>query len=116
VCSDTAIRPASSRVSAPVARWRSSSVSRRVSPQARPTGGPAAGVTGQRIWQPAGDRHHIVLDLDFDTADQATSFLRFLQTEVWAAPGGAGGAGNAPALAGAPRITILDPVPGQDAR
>jgi hypothetical protein len=76
----------------------------------------AAGVTGQRIWQPAGDRHGIVLDLDLDTADQATSFLRFLQTEVWAAPGSAGSTGNAPALAGAPRTTILDPVPGQDVR
>ena len=65
----------------------------------------AAGVTAHRIWQPAGDRHYVVLDLDFDTADQATSFLRFLDTQVWAARG------TAPALAGAPRTTILDSVP-----
>ena len=64
----------------------------------------AAGVTAHRIWQPAGDRHYVLLDLDFDTAEQAGSFLRFLQTEVWATPG------NAPALAGAQRTTILDPV------
>jgi hypothetical protein len=62
----------------------------------------AAGVTDQRIWQPVDDRHYIVLDLDFDTAGQAASFLRFLQTQVWA--------GNAPALAGTPRTTILDAV------
>jgi hypothetical protein len=65
----------------------------------------AAGVTAHRIWQPAGDRHYVLLDLDFDTAEQAASFLHFLRTKVWAAPG------NAPALAGAPRTTILDPVP-----
>lgn len=65
----------------------------------------AAGVTAERIWQPAGDRHRIVLDLDFDTADRAASFLRFLETQVWST------SGNAPALAGAPRTTILDAVP-----
>jgi len=65
----------------------------------------AAGVTAHRIWQPVGDRHYVVLDLDFDTTEQAMSFLSFLRTQVWAAPG------NAPALAGAPRTMILDPVP-----
>jgi hypothetical protein len=64
----------------------------------------AAGVTGQRIWQPAGDRHYVVLDLAFGTAEQAASFLHFLQTQVWTSPG------NAPALTGAPRTSILDPV------
>jgi hypothetical protein len=65
----------------------------------------AAGVTADRVWQPADDRHYIVIDLDFDTTDQATSFLHFLRTQVWASPQ------NAPGLAGAPRTTILEPVP-----
>jgi hypothetical protein len=65
----------------------------------------AAGVTGQHIWQPADDRHYIVLDLDFDTTEQAASFLQFLRTQVWTSPD------SAPALAGAARTTILEPVP-----
>jgi hypothetical protein len=65
----------------------------------------AAGVTADRVWQPADDRHHIVIDLDFDTTDQATSFLHFLRTQVWAS------AQTSPGLAGAPRTTILEPVP-----
>jgi len=70
----------------------------------------AAGVTAERIWQPAGDRHQIVLDLDFDSADQASSFLHFLKTQVWTTPD------NAPALAGAPGTTILDAVAHPAAR
>ena len=70
----------------------------------------AAGVTAERIWQPAGDRHQIVLDLDFGSADQASSFLHFLKTQVWTTPD------NAPALAGAPRTTILAAVPHPAAR
>lgn len=65
----------------------------------------AAGVTGQRVWHAAGDQRYIVLDLDFASTEQATSFLDFLRTRVWASPG------NAPALAGAPRTTILEAVP-----
>jgi hypothetical protein len=65
----------------------------------------AAGVTGDRVCQPADDRHYIVIDLDFDTTEQATSFLHFLRTQVWSSPQ------NAPGLAGAPRTTILEPVP-----
>ena len=65
----------------------------------------AAGVTGQHIWQPADDPRYIVLNLDFDTTDQAASFLRFLQTRVWTSPD------SAPGLAGAPRTAILEPVP-----
>jgi hypothetical protein len=65
----------------------------------------AAGVTHQRIWQPADDQQYIVLDLDFDTSEHAASFLHFLRSRVWATPG------NAPALAGAPRTSILEAVP-----
>jgi hypothetical protein len=65
----------------------------------------AAGVTDQRIWQPTDDQRYIVLNLDFDTTEQAASFLNFLRTQVWASPG------NAPALAGAARTSILEAVP-----
>lgn len=65
----------------------------------------AGGVIDQRIWQPADDQRYIVLNLDFDTTEHATSFLHFLQTQVWASPG------NAPALTGAPRASILEAVP-----
>jgi hypothetical protein len=65
----------------------------------------AAGVTAHHIWQPTDDPHYIVLNLDFDTTEQATSFLTFLRTQVWTS------SANAPGLAGAPRTTILRPVP-----
>jgi hypothetical protein len=65
----------------------------------------AGGVTGQHVWQPTDDPHYIVLNLDFDTVEQALSFLAFLQTQVWAC------SGSAPALAGAPRTAVLQAVP-----
>ncbi len=42
-----------------------------------------------------------MIDLDFDTPDDADRLLRFLQTDVWTS------AKSAPALAGAPRTQIL---------
>lgn len=45
----------------------------------------------------------MVIDLDFDTTDEATAFLGFLNTKVWAIPE------NAPALAGTPETMILEP-------
>jgi hypothetical protein len=66
-----------------------------------------AGVRGHRIQQPIDDPHKVVIDLDFDTTDQAQRFLHFLQTTVWASPQ------NAPALVGAPHTKILQPVAEQ---
>jgi hypothetical protein len=66
-----------------------------------------AGVRGHRIQQPIDDPHQVVIDLDFDTTDQAQRFLHFLQTTVWASPQ------NAPALVGAPDAKILQPVAEQ---
>lgn len=62
-----------------------------------------AGVRQYRIQHPIDDTHYIVIDLDFDTADRARAFLDFLQTTVWAS------SENAPALAGTPHTTILEP-------
>jgi hypothetical protein len=48
-----------------------------------------------------------VIDLDFDTTDEAEAFLGFLKSQVWAVPE------NSPGLGGAPRTMILEAAPGQ---
>ena len=63
----------------------------------------AAGVTDHRVSRPVDDQKYVVIDLDFATTDQAAAFLGFLRTQVWGSPQ------NAPALAGEPRTTILEP-------
>jgi hypothetical protein len=65
----------------------------------------AGGVRAARIAQPVDDEHFIVIDLDFDTSGEAARFLAFLQNTVWAS------AASAPALAGAPRTSILQAAP-----
>lgn len=62
-----------------------------------------AGVMDERVAQPIDDPRYIVVDLDFDTSEHATSFLRFLETQVWTSET------SAPALAGRPRTAILQP-------
>ncbi|MEA2507470.1 MAG: hypothetical protein QOH48_2088 [Actinomycetota bacterium] len=61
-----------------------------------------AGVRDHRVQHPVDDRRYIVIDLDFDTAGEAATFLDFLQSRVWAAQK------NSPALSGAPKATILE--------
>lgn len=63
-----------------------------------------AGVTAEIVRHPVGDDTYIVVDLEFDTTEQAQAFLEFLQTQIWAVPK------NAPALAGTPEARILEPV------
>lgn len=65
-----------------------------------------AGVRAQRVQHPVGDEHHLVIDLDFDTVDQARRFLDFLRANVWSSQD------SAPALVGAPRATILQTAAG----
>ncbi|WP_208607414.1 hypothetical protein [Streptomyces curacoi] len=60
-----------------------------------------AGVRRHRVQRPVDDPAYVIVDLDFDTADQAEKFLGFLRTRVWSTPD------NAPALAGAPQTRIL---------
>lgn len=62
-----------------------------------------AGVRAQRVLHPVDDPHYIVVDLDFDTADEASRFLAFLQNNVWSSTE------NAPGLAGTPQTKILQP-------
>ena len=64
-----------------------------------------AGVIGGRVARPVDDPRYIVVSLDFDTADRAAGFLRFLETTVWASPA------NAPGLGGRPKTALLEPEP-----
>ncbi|HEV7194729.1 MAG TPA: hypothetical protein VGN19_02215 [Pedococcus sp.] len=61
----------------------------------------AAGVLAERIQQPVDDPRYVVLQLDFDSAQQATAFRGFLETQVWSTPA------NSPGLAGSPRAVVL---------
>ena len=63
-----------------------------------------AGVRAERVQRPTDDPRYVVIDLDFDTTDQAESFLLFLRSTVWGTPE------NAPALVGTPETTMLEPV------
>lgn len=63
----------------------------------------SAGVRSQRVQRPIDDAKYVVLDLEFETSEEARSFLQFLQTNVW--PNRA----NSPALAGDPQALILEP-------
>ena len=61
-----------------------------------------SGVRRQRVLRPVDDPGYVVIDLDFDTVDEATRFLTFLRTHVWSSPQ------NSPALAGAVHTRILE--------
>lgn len=61
------------------------------------------GVTAHRVSQPIDDDRYIVVQLDFDDAARAASFLDTLRTRIWADPV------RAPGLDGTPRTVILQP-------
>ena len=63
-----------------------------------------AGVRAQRVAQPVDDDKYIYVELDFDTVEQAEGFKNFLETRVWGNPDAS------PALGGAPRARVLNPV------
>lgn len=65
------------------------------------------GVTGYRIYQPDDNAAYVVLQLDFDTVEQARAFQKFLETRVWTTPA------NSPGLAGNPRSRVLVETPAQ---
>ncbi len=60
-----------------------------------------AGVRAERVQHEAGDDEHLVIDLDFDSADAAEGFLNLLREVIWPA---------APALVGTPGACILEPL------
>jgi hypothetical protein len=62
-----------------------------------------SGVLRHRMQRPVDDPKYVVIDLDFDTMEQAERFLGFLREKVWSSRD------NAPALAGSPVTRILEP-------
>ena len=69
-----------------------------------PTRGMRSACVPNTCATPFGDLTSIVVDLDFDTAEQAETFLEFLRTHIWAVPE------RSPALAGTPETMILEDV------
>ena len=62
----------------------------------------SAGVRQAHVRRPIDDRQFVVIDLDFDTREEANAFLNFLETVVWQNPA------NSPALKGVPRTMVLE--------
>ena len=62
------------------------------------------GVRTERISHPVDDDRYVLVDLDFESGEQARRFLGFLETTVWASRD------SSPALAGTPRTRLLEPV------
>jgi hypothetical protein len=65
-----------------------------------------AGVLAQRVQQPVDDDKYIVVDLEFETIDDAAKFKEFLETVIWQSRD------LSPGLAGTPRARILQGVTG----
>jgi hypothetical protein len=63
-----------------------------------------AGVRSHVIRRPEGDPTYVVIDLEFDDAASARSFLEFLESRIWASRE------SSPALAGRPVTSILERV------
>lgn len=61
------------------------------------------GVVAQRLGRPIDDDRYIVVQLDFDDAERAATFLDVLRTRIWVDPA------RAPGLGGPPRTVILRP-------
>lgn len=59
------------------------------------------GVRAYRISQPVDDDKYVLIDLDFDTVDQAKRFENFLQLNVWSSQEAS------PGLAGSPQTRVL---------
>lgn len=67
-----------------------------------------AGVRRYRIFRPVDDEHAVMLEADFDDAQQARAFLDVMRTKVWPDPE------KAPAKLGAARTNILELVESHD--
>jgi hypothetical protein len=63
-----------------------------------------AGVRAERVQRPIDNPSYVVIDLDFDTTEEAGAFLGFLENQVWKTRA------NSPGLAGTPETKILEPV------
>ncbi|KQN86120.1 hypothetical protein [Arthrobacter sp. Leaf69] len=65
----------------------------------------ASGVTAHRVSRPVDDPNYVVVELDFESRDQAEALLANLQANVW------NSSTVAPALLGAPKTRILESAP-----
>jgi hypothetical protein len=63
-----------------------------------------AGVRNERVQQPVDDDQYVLIDLDFDTTQEADAMLQFLRANVWAS------SETSPALAGAVTARVLESV------
>ncbi len=64
----------------------------------------SAGVKAQRVHQPLDDDKYILVELDFDTPEQAQAFKGFLEARIWSNPDAS------PGLDGTPRARVLTEV------
>jgi hypothetical protein len=64
----------------------------------------SSGVRRYRIFRAVDDEKHVMLDLDFDSTQEADGFLTILKNDVWSSPD------KAPAKIGAPQARILEMV------
>ena len=62
------------------------------------------GARRYRIFRPVDDERKVMLDVDFDTPEDAGRFLAIMERDVWSSPD------KAPAKIGAPRTHILEMV------
>jgi hypothetical protein len=61
-----------------------------------------SGTRQYRIFRPVDNEHEVMLDLDFDTAAEASAFLEILRSTVWPSPE------KAPAKVGTPKTRIIN--------
>jgi hypothetical protein len=60
-----------------------------------------SGVRRHQIFQPTDDPNYVVLDLEFESEDEAGAYLGWLRREVWSSREAS------PALAGGPQTRIV---------
>jgi hypothetical protein len=63
-----------------------------------------SGVRSHLIHRPVDDPRYVVVQLDFEGAEQASAFRAFLEDVVWSTNE------NSPGLAGTPRTMVLETV------
>ena len=66
------------------------------------------GARRYRIFRPVDDERKVMIDIDFDTAADACTFLAIMERDVWPSPD------KAPAKIGAPRTHILEMVDDEE--
>jgi hypothetical protein len=62
------------------------------------------GVIGDRVRRPIDDPRYLIIDLDFETREQAEAFQHFLTNVVWSNPEAS------PVLEGRPTTRVLEPL------